>query len=361
MKTLVVITTLIVSFAFGQGTQLELYDYQLQANSLVKMKNGRIGFISMKQAKSTKEESNFGFWLSNNTNANAVFLDVKDGQKSIATVTAKDFAAKAKSQTAGKKTSTVYTAGSGANAVTITIETEAVADTTMPLGKVVLADVKVKAAGTRKLSAVMTLYGDGFVSKIGTNGLTNSNVENGKAAYPLVMLVGNAGTTASTESAPQKTAGKLVKLTSATVSSTGEEVSLLSFRTHATTVKNFEKSISQAMNVESVVSTKKEKTELSLLNSASKATPFPGDTITYTITYHNIGNAAAQDITISNPIPVNTSYVEKSAAGDGAEITEERKKLPPPQIGEVLSVSWKIKKQVRPGEEGTVSLKAVIR
>jgi uncharacterized repeat protein (TIGR01451 family) len=128
-----------------------------------------------------------------------------------------------------------------------------------------------------------------------------------------------------------------------------------------TTVKDYEKSFVQALNLENAVTAKKEKTELSLLNSASSSTPSPGDTITYTITYHNIGTAAAQDINISNPIPVNTVYVEKSAAGDGAEITVDRKKVNLPQVGEVTSVNWKITKKVSPGEEGTVSLKAVIR
>jgi uncharacterized repeat protein (TIGR01451 family) len=361
MKTIVIVAVLMYAVAFGQVTTLNLYEYQLQANSGVKTKNGKIGFISVKPAKNAKEDSSFGYWFSNNTNANAVFLEVKDGQKTVASVTAKDFSAKAKMQSAGSKTSAVYTAGTGASSVTVTLDADVVPDPAMPLGKTILIEVKAKAAAGKNLSAVMSLYADGFVKKLGTNGISNSRVEKGKAAYPLVVLVGNSGTTVTTDNAEQKAAGKMVKISSAPVISTGENVVLLSFRTQTTSVTSYEKSLDQAANLEQAITAKKEKTELSLLNSASKATPFPGDTITYTITYHNIGTSAAQDIVISNPIPANTFYVDKSAQGDGAEVTVDRKKVNPPQVGEVTSVSWKITKKVAPGEEGTVSLKAVVR
>jgi uncharacterized repeat protein (TIGR01451 family) len=361
MKTIVCITIAICSIALGQGTQMDLYDYQMQANANVKLKNGKIGLVTAKPAKNAKEENIFGYWLSNNTNASSVFLEIKEGAKTIASVTAKDFSAKAKFQTTGSKTVASYSAGSGASSVALTIEADIVTDASMPLGKAVAVEVKAKTAGAKNITAVMTLFADGFVKKVGTNGLSNSRVEKGKAVFPLLLIVGNSGTTASTEAGEQKAAGRLVKLSSDPVAVSSEETVLLSFRTHTTTVKSYEKSFDQADNVERMITAKKEKTELSLLNSASKGTPSPGDTITYTITYHNIGTSAAQDIVISNPIPQNTMYVENSAEGAGAEITVDRKKAALPQVGEVTSVNWKVTKKVLPGEEGTVSLKAVIR
>ncbi|MFA6440586.1 MAG: DUF11 domain-containing protein [Bacteriovoracaceae bacterium] len=361
MKTIVITTVLICSFAFGQGTQMDLYEYQLQANTNLKIKNGRISFIAVKPAKDAKDEMIFGYWLSNNTNANAVCLEVKDGQKSIAAVTAKDFSAKAKIQRTGNKSTATYTTGSGAAAVTIIVEADVVYDQTMPLGKAVQVDVKVKTSANKNLSTVMSLYADGFVNKIGSNGLTTSRMEKGKPVFPLVLLIGTTGTSVSTDNAEQKSAGKIIKLMSSSVTSTGDAVTMLSFRTHATTVKNYEKSAAQAVNVENVITVKKEKTELSLQNSASKSSPFPGDTLTYMIAYHNIGTSPAQDIVVSNVIPVNTFYVDKSAEGDGAEVTLDRRKVNPPQVGEVTSVSWKITKKVMPGEEGSVSFKAVVR
>lgn len=357
MKKILFMTILASAIVLAQGTQLKLYEYLLQTNGLNKTKNGKIGLVTVRSAVNVKDESLFGFWISNNTNSAAPFLEVKEGGKSVLTVNAKDFSAKAKVQTAGTRTTQTYTAG----AATLTIESDVVNDETMPLGKAVQVSVKLKSASAKNLDAVMTLFGDGYVSKVGANGASSSRVENGKASYPLVMLAGNAGTAVSTETTEQKAPGRLVKLTSVSVPASGAEVEILSFRTLASTVKSFEKSTNQVKNIESIVVGKKEVTELSILNSASIATPYPGDTITYTITYHNIGNAPAQDVVISNPIPINTIYVDNSAAGEKAEVTIDRRKVTPPQQGEVTGVNWKVAKRINPGEEGTVSFKAIVR
>ena len=357
MKKILVMTLLMSAMMFAQGTQLKSYDYLLQANGLNKLKNGKIGLVTVKPAQNAKDETTFGYWITNNTNASANFLEVKDGNKNILSVNAKDFAAKAKTQSTGNRTSYTYTAG----AVSVVVDADVVNDETMPLGKSVQFSVKVRSAGAKNLSAVMTLFGDGYVNKVGTNGASNSRVEKGKAEYPLVLIAGGTGTVVSTESAEQKTPGRSIKVSSSDVASTGEEIEVLSFKTLVSTVKSFEKSALQVKNIETLFVSKKEKTELSILNSASKLTPFPGDTITYTITYHNIGTSPAQDVVISNPIPALTTYVDNSAAGDKAEVTIDRKKVAPPQQGEVTGVNWKVTKRINPGEEGTVFFKAVVR
>ncbi len=302
MKKILVMTLLMSAMMFAQGTQLKSYDYLLQANGLNKLKNGKIGLVTVKPAQNAKDETTFGYWITNNTNASANFLEVKDGNKNILSVNAKDFAAKAKTQSNGNRTSYTYTSG----AVSVVIDADVVNDETMPLGKSVQFSVKVRSAGAKNLSAVMTLFGDGYVNKVGTNGASNSRVEKGKAEYPLVLIAGGTGTVVSTESAEQKAPGRSIKVSSSDVASTGEEIEVLSFKTLVSTVKNFEKSALQVKNIETLFVSKKEKTELSILNSASKLTPFPGDTITYTITYHNIGTSPTQDVVISNPIPALT-------------------------------------------------------
>lgn len=361
MKRFILAMLVLSTYLAAQGTGLDLYDYQLQVNAGLKIKSGRMGLITLKPAKNAKEESIFGYWLTNNTNAASVLLDVKDGAKSVLSVAAKDFAAKAKVSANGTKSVAVFTSGAGAAAVTVTVESDIAANTLMPLGRSVQVDVKVRAASGKNLTAVLTLHGDGFVQKVGANGVSNSRVEQGKPEFPLAIIVGANGTTVSTETGEQKTPGRPVKLTSASVASTGEDITVLSFTVTGTTVKSEEKMADQAKNVENGVTAKKERTELALLNSASKNNPFPGDTITYTITYHNIGTSAAQDIVISNPVPAKTVYVERSAAGDEAEITVDRRKVNPPQVGEVTGVNWKVKKKVAPGQEGTVSFKAVVQ
>jgi len=47
----------------------------------------------------------------------------------------------------------------------------------------------------------------------------------------------------------------------------------------------------------------------------------PGDVLVYTLTYKNVGDEAAKDIKVNNPIPKDTAYVLDSAYGPGAKIT----------------------------------------
>lgn len=356
MKKILIVLCVAASYIFAQGTILKVYDYQIHANTPLKLKSGKIGFIIMKPVKNAKDENAFGYWITNNTNANAVFLEVKDGNRSILSVTAKDFISKAKY----RGSTATYKSGSGSNAIEIAIESSVRTDESMPLAKTIGFTVKAKSQGNRNLSAVMTLYADGFLRAVGVNGVANSRVEKGKAEFPLVVLTGKAGTTVTTDAGEQKSPGKLVQLRSATAVNGGDAL-LLSFNVNGTTVKNYEKSVHQAINIEKILSEKKQTTDLAIFNTADNANPFPGDTVTFTISYHNIGNAFAQDVVITNPIPENMYYVGGSASGANSEITLERKQVAAPQQGEVVSVKWVVKKRILPGEEGSVSMKAVVR
>jgi len=357
MKNILIVLAILASHAFSQGTQLKLYDYQLSVNSLVKTKSGKIGFAVLKPVKNAKDDNTFGYWLSNNTNSSFVFLEIKEGNKTIVSVTAKDFSAKAKAQGG----SLTYKAGTGADAVDITLESSLENNEMMPLSKSVAVRVKVKAQGNKNLSAVLNLYADGYVTKVGATGITNSRVEKGKAEYPVLLVAGNEGTSVQIEGEAQKSPGKIVKLSSNSVQSSGAEVSVMSFRVNGSTVNDYTKSVQQAANIESSISSKKGKTEIALVNVADKQKPQPGDTVTFTIHYTNVGTAYAQNAEISNPIPEDMLYVEGSAKGESAEVTEVRKQAAAPQQGEVESIRWKIIKRIMPGEEGIVTMKAIVK
>lgn len=47
----------------------------------------------------------------------------------------------------------------------------------------------------------------------------------------------------------------------------------------------------------------------------------PGQTIYYTLTYRNSGDAKATNVNLNDPIPKETMYVADSAFGEGATIT----------------------------------------
>jgi uncharacterized repeat protein (TIGR01451 family) len=45
-----------------------------------------------------------------------------------------------------------------------------------------------------------------------------------------------------------------------------------------------------------------------------------GDVLVYSVTYQNSGKSVAKDVTVINPIPVNTVYIPESAAGKDTKI-----------------------------------------
>ncbi|MDQ7004363.1 MAG: hypothetical protein Q9N67_05405 [Ghiorsea sp.] len=47
----------------------------------------------------------------------------------------------------------------------------------------------------------------------------------------------------------------------------------------------------------------------------------PGDVLLYTLSYKNVGDEAAKDIKLNNPVSKDTAYVIDSAYGPGAKIT----------------------------------------
>ena len=47
----------------------------------------------------------------------------------------------------------------------------------------------------------------------------------------------------------------------------------------------------------------------------------PGTEVIYTITVSNLGDQAADSVVVTDPIPENTTYVDRSAFGAGTKIT----------------------------------------
>ena len=49
-------------------------------------------------------------------------------------------------------------------------------------------------------------------------------------------------------------------------------------------------------------------------------TVVPGDSVVYTITFENFGDQAAENVTITNPVPANLTYELGTACGPGSAI-----------------------------------------
>lgn len=50
------------------------------------------------------------------------------------------------------------------------------------------------------------------------------------------------------------------------------------------------------------------------------STVVPGESVVYTITFENVSGEAAENVTITNPVPSNLTYEPGSAFGPGADI-----------------------------------------
>lgn len=108
---------------------------------------------------------------------------------------------------------------------------------------------------------------------------------------------------------------------------------------------------------------------------ADKVTP--GETVVYTLSYENKGEAPVDDLVLVMPVPRDVSFVEGSASGDGAvsfsaddgETYVARGRLTVQENGqtraargdEITHVRWTLGAPALPGAKGSVSFKAVLR
>lgn len=333
----------------AQNVQLKLYDNVVTVFDLYKAKDASIGFVVMKPVKMKKGETPFGFWLSNESKA--PFLNITDGTtgKSVLTVSGKQFAAKAKINNSATQSTVTYKTGNGKNSFEIVLQAKEKSNNAMPLAKEIECSIRVNTQAVANPALTINIYGDGSLSSVGTKGITVAKTEKNSAVGPNILLTAEGDTKASVESSAK---GGIATL------SGGQEIQ---FSITGSTVADVQKSFAQVGNIEKMLSTKEEKTELAVFNEADKSNPLPGDTVTFTIVYHNIGTAPARDIAISNPIPERMKYVENSAQGDDTQIAISRKDATAPQQGEVESITWTIKKLISPGEMGKVSMKAIVQ
>jgi uncharacterized repeat protein (TIGR01451 family)/fimbrial isopeptide formation D2 family protein len=58
--------------------------------------------------------------------------------------------------------------------------------------------------------------------------------------------------------------------------------------------------------------------DLKITKTATPANPRPGDTVTYTLKAENVGNAAADNVVITDPVPVGMTFVSADAPGTQA-------------------------------------------
>jgi uncharacterized repeat protein (TIGR01451 family) len=108
-------------------------------------------------------------------------------------------------------------------------------------------------------------------------------------------------------------------------------------------------------------------------------TVVPGTEVIYVVTYKNVGAQPADNVVITNPVPKELALKSESAAAAGASVeysvdggktygalaalrvTGSDGKPRPAQAADVTHVRWKLARAVKPGEQGSVSLRAVLK
>ena len=108
------------------------------------------------------------------------------------------------------------------------------------------------------------------------------------------------------------------------------------------------------------------------------ATAVPGNTMVYTITFENIGDQPVSDIVINDPLPNNSKYIADTAAGKDTVITfsadgevfdvpskiklkDASGKTWTATPDKYTHIRWIYKKNLLPGEIGSVTFKTKIK
>ena len=104
----------------------------------------------------------------------------------------------------------------------------------------------------------------------------------------------------------------------------------------------------------------------------------PGTEVIYVITYHNVGKQPATEVVITNPIPAELAYRPEQGPGPTAapevsvdagkswgalaslKVTGADGKPRAAEGSDVTHVRWMLSQPVKPGEQGSVSYRAVL-
>lgn len=185
----------------------------------------------------------------------------------------------------------------------------------------------------------------------------DGNADLSLTGTPLVAISGSSDFTISTQPA------------SSTVSSGGgTETFVVSFNPSSTGIKSATISISNndpdehpyTFDIQGEGATLP---ELTLTKSVDKNSAEPGEVLTYTITYSNVGSGDATNIIILETIPVNTTYVTNSATGTGMTIKYSHdggSNFDTSQAAPVTHISFSRSTPLISGGSGSISMQVTI-
>lgn len=324
------------------------------------------GEIPMKDAK----KPNYLFGLlykdAERNGSKIIVAEILDAatNKSIKKITLDEFLGKTNSQwkeNENSATSRSYQFSSGGAKYLFVNEVTSSVDRDFPTGKKM--EMRFSVVPPKDQNLRVKIYGklDGIPSEKNTI-VTVSAEQNASKLLPAIVYQFPSGSKIDLATASKKQSEISLTVTGPSKNCSANATSEVFSITIAGTSVPFTKDVAkQVANIEQFFAGKRNSPELVAETIVTPAKPTPNDTITYTLIYHNIGSAAAADITISNPIPQNTLYVDKSAEGEGSTISFIREKVNLPKIGLIQSISWNFKAPIYPGEERSAKFKVYLK
>src|SRR5450759_5000613 len=272
-------------YASAQSVQLKLGDYSLNAVSSPKNEGGMLSLLQTSFAKAPKGAGGFGFWYAENENAMSdVVLEIADAASKavVKNITAADLTGKAKTESSSKGAwvLSTYQFGTGASMVELQIESEVLNDETVPLGKKIHLNYKLRMQKASQLNAVLKLKTDGDAQKLQNVAVGASRMEKEQSTYPAIVV--SSLTPVNIDVTPRAHGLQQVRIQAQNISIKEKEwASLFSFDVVGTTVKDVEKTAAQVNRIVNHVATKELKPDLAIFNTANAKATVPGDTVTY--------------------------------------------------------------------------------
>jgi uncharacterized repeat protein (TIGR01451 family) len=232
---------------------------------------------------------------------------------------------------------------------------ELVRDEHLPGGRGIAEGFAVRSEKNSELTMRISLECDGAFTVDGNSCAIGDSPVDQKCRAQMVL---NAGSATITRAGAQKNGepSRFTIQSGAVTCSAGSRTQLLSLTLAATTVGRPDYARKQARDIMAWFNNRVARPDLAAISEMDRTATNPGDTVTCTIVYHNIGTAPGADIAISNPVPPGTMYVENTAGGKGGAVT-----LKHSEQNIVTAVEWKFDEPILPGEDRSVQFKVVVQ
>jgi uncharacterized repeat protein (TIGR01451 family) len=311
------------------------------------------GGIALVGASTSGAPGRFGVVYAGAAAAKEPVLELRDAsEKLLRTVTAGDLLGRTSAGwkvTPGGKgapgaTTTRYAFSAGGAQYTLTWSVAPVADAHLPVGRGIamtflLASDRASSVRARFLGAAAgRCMGD-------ATGCFIADSASGQA----VVVTGGKLASARTSGGRFQIEGPVVDLAPKSAAT------LLKITIAGTTAGLAAQAETQSRNILEYERTGAEEPEIVAVTRVDRTSTSPGDTVTYTIEYCNIGTAPGTGIEIRNAVPTGTRYIEDSAAGTGSLIDVIRS-----YERVARSIQWTFPEPILPGERRTVRFKAIV-